>query len=112
MMTTRELQEGREAAAKLVERGVVGVPPVITTDAESAQRRAIQRVCMARLRAERRGQDASKFPPRLRPRRDFPGSWLYPLFEHLSKDHNLTLLESELQEIERIVLKLQQGNNT
>ena len=34
------------------------------------------------------------------------GSYYYPLFEHLSREHGLTLVESELTEIVRIAEKL------
>lgn len=34
------------------------------------------------------------------------GSFYYPLFEHLSREHGLTLLDSELAEIVRICARL------
>ncbi len=37
-------------------------------------------------------------------------SYLYPLFKHLSDEHNITLLDSEMEEIVRIVLRLNETN--
>ena len=38
-----------------------------------------------------------------------PASFLYPLFEHMSREHGLTLLDSELQEIVRVATPLAQA---
>lgn len=37
------------------------------------------------------------------------GSYYYPLFAHMAENHGLILLESEMNEIERVVLGLKRG---
>ena len=37
--------------------------------------------------------------------------WAYPLFEHMSREHGLTLLDSELDEIIRVVRSLTPENH-
>lgn len=38
--------------------------------------------------------------------KDTPRPWAYPLFSHMSSEHGLTLLESELAEIIHVVDKM------
>lgn len=36
-----------------------------------------------------------------------PGGWYWPLFKHMSDAHGLTLLDSEMEEIRLVVLKME-----
>ena len=69
----RELREQRQMPELVrlgIQRGWIRLrPPLLKPEISEEERKARMRLQMARLRAERRGKDTSKFPPRIRRRR-------------------------------------------
>ena len=77
MLTARERSQMPSTIEYAVSRGWIKPTTETSSDTLRGERQAAQRLCMARLRAEQRGQDTSKFPPRIRRRRKSKFIW-YP----------------------------------
>lgn len=67
-VTLREWSQARKLVQFGVQQGWIRFPLKLQLQSDSEVRRETTRRCMARLRAEQRGQDTSTFPPRIRKR--------------------------------------------
>lgn len=58
--------QAKELVQRGIERGWIRPPAPSKRDAVEDEYRRRIRLCMARLRAEQKGEDTSRFPPRVR----------------------------------------------
>ena len=69
-LSAHGIADPKSLVSKFVGRGVMLKPNRIEPDAAALRRQASQRICMARLREERRGHPTDHFPKRQRNRFD------------------------------------------